>query len=133
MSDKITRVTPDQLGYQDRGKMKWMGLMLSHHLDLLREIDEKDKIGPPISKEKMTEIDISEILQVAYLNSKPIILQADILKDNNFYPDLKCMVLGYHDDKIYFQLKDGRETKCELYQIRHIKFMDPTEWFDKLN
>jgi len=131
MSNKIVRYTPDQLGYKDRGKMKWMGLMLSHHLDLLREIDKNDKNGDPISKEKMTEIDISEILQVAYLNSKPIILQADIIKNNNFYPDLECMVLGYHDDKIYFKLKDDRKVKCELHQIRHIEFMDPNEWFDK--
>lgn len=106
--------------------------MLSHHLDLLREMDEIDKMGPPICKEKMSEIDISKILQVAYLNSKPIIIQADILNhDNNFYPDLKCIVLSYQDNQIYLQLKDGRETKCELHQIRHIEFMNPNEWFDK--
>lgn len=66
------------------------------HLNPLREMDEDDKMGPPIGKEKMSEIDISDILQVAYLNSKPIIIRADILNhDNNFYPDLKCIVLGY--------------------------------------
>ena len=131
MSKKIIRVTPDQLGYKDRGKMKWKGLMLSQHLDLLREIDESEKMGPPIGKEKMNEIEISEILQIAYLDCIPIILQADILKDDNFFPDLECIVLGYHDDKIYFKLKDGRNTKCELHQIRHIEFMDPSEWFNK--
>lgn len=130
MSKKIIKMTPDQLGYKDRGKMKWLGLMLSDHLEALKAIEDEDKKGDPIAKELMSEIDISERLQIAYVNKSPIILQADILTNGHFYPDLECMVLGYKEDKIYFKLKDGRQTKCKLDQIRHIEFMSSVDWYN---
>lgn len=129
---KIVRYTPDQLGYKDRGKMKWMGLMLSDHLDALREIDKEEQKGQPIAKEIMSEFEIAETLHIAYINKTPVIIQADVMTNGHYYPDLECKVLGYQEDKIYLKLKDGRQTKCNLHQIRNIEYMDPIEWFDKM-
>ena len=38
MARKVIRFTPDQMGYKDRGKMKWQGLMLSDHSEALRKM-----------------------------------------------------------------------------------------------
>lgn len=53
------------------------------------------------------------------------------MRNGHYFPDLRCMVLGYADNKIYLQLKDGRRTSCELSQLRNISFMDPAEWYEK--
>lgn len=132
MDKQIIRMTPDDFGYKDRGKMKWMGLMLSDHLDALREIDKEEKKGKPIGKEVMSEFEIAEILHIAYVNKSPIIIQADVMTNGHFYPDLECIVLGYQDAKIYLKLKDGRQTNCELHQIRNVEYMNPFEWYDKM-
>ncbi|MDN6571092.1 MAG: hypothetical protein L0L22_08855 [Staphylococcus equorum] len=55
MIKKVIRLTPDNLGYKDRGKMKWLGLMLSDHLDALRTIDKEDERSEPKPKRLMTE------------------------------------------------------------------------------
>lgn len=129
---KYIKVTPDQLGYKDRGIMKWQGLILSAQTDALKEINEREQESEPVPKEKMTEEAISEILQLAFINKSPILMQADVVRNGLYYRDLQCMVLGYADDKIYFRLIDGRNVQCEMHQIRHVEFMDPLDWYDKI-
>lgn len=131
MEVEIIKLTPDQLGYKDRGKMKWQGLMLSDHLDALKKMKKADDIGEPKQKEWLSEIELAEKLQLAYINKSPIVMQANVLRNGNYFQDLECMVLGYADDKIYFRLKDGRQTSCEMSQIRNIEYMNPLEWYDK--
>ncbi|OOL80756.1 hypothetical protein BWX42_02275 [Dolosigranulum pigrum] len=43
--------TPDELGYTDRGKQKWMGLMLSDHTDALNQLFEHDHVYQADSRE----------------------------------------------------------------------------------
>lgn len=129
MTKKLIRLTPDELGYKDRGKMKWQGLMLSDHLDALRIMDKEDNALPLEPKRMMSEIEISKILQQSYINKQPITLQANVVNNNNYYPDLQCIVLGSQDNKIYLQLKDGRITTCQINQIRHVEFMNINEWY----
>lgn len=126
------KVTPDVLGYKDRGIMKWQGLILSAQTDAIKEIKEWEKGNEPQPKEKMTEEEISDVLQLAYVNKSPILMQADIVRNGLYYRDLQCMVLGYADDKIYLRLIDGRQVKCEMHQIRHVEYMDPLDWYDKI-
>ena len=128
---KIIKMTPDQLGYKDRGIMKWQGLILSAQTDAIKDMERKEREETPIPKEKMSEEDISEVLQLSFIKKAPIVMQADIMRNGRYYKDLKCMVLGYADDKIYMRLIDGRQVKCEMHQIRHVDFMDPLEWFNK--
>ena len=126
------KVTPDDLGYKDRGIMKWQGLILSAQTEAIKEIEKEEALNDPVPKEKMTEEAISEVLQLSFINKAPISMQADIVRNGLYYRDLKCMVLGYADDKIYLRLLDGRQVKCEMHQIRHVEFMDPLEWYDKM-
>ena len=43
--------TPDELGYTDRGKQKWIGLMLSDHSDALNQLFEHDHVYQADSRE----------------------------------------------------------------------------------
>lgn len=131
MQRKVIRLTPDDLGYKDRGKMKWLGLMLSDHTEALKQMSERDKKMDPVPKELMSQVEISNILQEAYTRKLPLLVQANIVRNGLYYPDLPCIVLGFHDDKIYFRLKDGRTCQCEMTQIRHIEFMNPLDWYEK--
>ena len=134
MEEEVTyiKMTPDQLGYKDRGIMKWQGLILSQQADAIREMNKTEMEKDPVPKEKMTEEAISEVLQLAYINKDPIIMQADILRNGRFYRDMHCLVLGYADDKIYLRLASGRTVQCEMHQIRHVEFMNPLEWYEKI-
>lgn len=51
----ITRVTPEQFGYKDRGIMKWLGMMLSDHSEALKKEEMNDQLIEVKAKEEMTE------------------------------------------------------------------------------
>src|SRR5699024_7484780 len=131
MSKKLIRLTPDELGYKDRGKMKWLGLLLSDHLDALKVMDRKDNREEPKAKRLMSEKEISQYLQKAFTHKVPIIIQANTLNNGNYYPDLHCLVLGSQENKIFLLLKDNRTISCEINQIRNIEFMSIENWYNK--
>lgn len=129
MARKLIKFTPEQMGYKDRGKMKWMGLMLSDHTDLLKSesiLKEPVDIKP---KNKMTEYEITKILQAAYLQRLPVTLQRDILINGNYEIPVKCMVNGYNGYKIFITFKDKSKYTVELNQIRNIELMDVEDWY----
>jgi len=132
MPKKIVRMTPDQLGYKDRGKMKWLGLMLSDHLDALKVMDKEDNREEPKAKRLMSEKEISQYLQKAFTHKVPIIIQANTLNNGNYYPDLHCLVLGSQENRIFLLLKDNRTISCEINQIRNIEFMSLNDWYNKI-
>lgn len=122
MDHQVIRRTPDQLGYQDRGKMKWQGLILSDMSELLKGHQKSEEAKNPLAKRKMDIIEITELLKDAYLSKKLVKIQANILKDGQYYPDLICSVLGYEGNKIYLQLRDRRVRTCQLDEIRNISY-----------
>lgn len=126
----IIKVTPEQFGYKDRGILKWQGLILSDHTDALKK--EFNQVTEFEAKEEMSEAEISKLLFSAYKSDHPILIQANVIKNGNYYRDLKCKVLGYDDNQIYLLLKDGRTVNCTLDQIRNVEFMNSLDWFDKM-
>ena len=127
--ENIVYVTPEMFGYKDRGLLKYQGLMLSDHNDML--IKEKCNYIEPDQKVEMSDADISSLLYKAFANQLPILIQANVLHDGIYYKDLECMVIGQADSNIYLQLKDGRTTNCKLEQIRNVELMNPFKWYDK--
>lgn len=124
--------TPDELGYRDRGKMKWMGMMLSDHTEALKQLKYSDSAkNQQVYYEAMDTNEITQMLSDSYTYQRPILLQANLLTDGQFYDHLPCIVLGYKDDYIYLKKSDGSESKCQLADIRHIKWMDPMTWYNK--
>ena len=131
MEKKIIRLTPDQLGYKDRGKMKWLGLMLSDHTELLSKIEKKEQLKDVTAKPKQSLLEISEILGQAYHTGNPVLIQANILQNGAYFKDVPCMVSGTFEDRIYLLLKNGRLVDTTLEDIRHIEFMNPMDWQEK--
>lgn len=127
----IIRVSPDQLGYKDRGVMKWLGMMLSDHSEALKKEKRANNFIEPKQKEGLSMSEIGKLLYQAYVTHLPIRIQANVLRNGNYYPDLECKITGYVEDKIYFLLKDGRSVYCTLEQVRHVEIMDILEWHDK--
>lgn len=131
MKEEVVVLSPDRLGYKDRGKMKWQGLMLSDHNAALKQMKKDNEKRYGVEKEQMTTEEVSEVLYKAYILKKPVAIQANVLKEGHYYPDVKCMVKGYSRDNIYLQLKDGQLKKVSIYLIRHVEYMNPADWYIK--
>ena len=131
MEEEVVVLSPDRLGYKDRGKMKWQGLMLLDHNAALKQMKEDSKKKYGVEKEQMTAEEVSEVLYQAYMLKKPVAIQANVLKEGYYYPDVKCMVKGYSRENIYLQLKDGQIKNVSIDLIRHIEYMKPAEWYVK--
>lgn len=126
----IIRITPDELGYKDRGKLKWeQKMMLSDHSEALEKFNKEKASFEVHAKKEMSEKDISSTLYYAYINRLPTKIQAD--KNGDYYRDVHCMIAGQKDQWIYLKLQNGRKAKCHLDMIRNIEFMDVGEWYNK--
>jgi len=131
MEKKIIRLTPDQLGYKDRGKMKWLGLMLSDHTEALSKMTKEERLKEIEAKPQQSLVEISELLSQAYHTGHPVLIQANILQNGTYFKDVPCMVSGTFEEKIYLLLKDGRLVNTILDDIRHVELMNPMDWQKK--
>lgn len=124
--------TPDELGYQDRGKLKWMGMMLSDHTEALKQLKTDDEIVDNRTVEpQLSSADISHLLNESFVYQKPILIQANTIQYGEYYRYIPCIVLGYKEEYIYIKNIDGSESKFLLENIRHIKWMEAMEWYKK--
>lgn len=130
MSRKVVTFTPDQLGYKDRGKMKWQGLILSDHAEAVQSMFKSDSVHPE-AKNVMSQVDISEMLLQAYLIKVPVNIQSNILQNGHYRPDINCIVKGIADNRIILELKGRKTTTCLLEDIRNVEFADVNEWYEK--
>ncbi len=131
MDKKPIYFTPDQLGYKDRGKMKWLGLMLSDHSEALKKMAKEDRAEEVQPKIEQSLAEIGEILAQAFHKGEPVLIQANILQNGSYFKDVPCLVSGTHDERIYLMLKDGRLVDTTLEDIRHVEFLDPLAWYEK--
>lgn len=131
MKKKIIHRTPDQLGYKDRGKMKWMGLMLSDHTEALTQMAQQEEKIEVQAKPQQTLTERGAYLIQAYLAKKPVAIQANILQNGSYFNDVHCMVVGFFEETIFLKLKNGRMVEAALAEIRNIEFIDPHLWFEK--
>lgn len=97
MSEEVIILSPDRLGYKDRGMMKWQGLMLSDHNEALKKARKEHELMEVAFKPEMTMEDVSEVLYKAYVMKKPVLIQSSIIKNGQPYPDVKCMIRGYKE------------------------------------
>lgn len=130
MARKIVKFTPDQLGYKDRGKMKWQGLILSDHTEAVQSMFKSDSVHPE-PKNVMSVVDISEVLLQAYIKKVPVNIQSNILQNGHYRPDINCIVRGVADNRIVLELKTGAKSVCLIEEIRNVEFADVSEWYEK--
>lgn len=137
MQEEIVKLNPDRLGYRDRGIMKWQGMILSDHTEALKKLKKDSLIAEVEIKEEMTVEEISEEFYTAYATKNPVIIQASILKNGNYYPDVIAYVLGFTMDHIILKVKkkDGTEVikKITLDMIRNVELFDLLKWNKKKN
>lgn len=136
MEQEIIKLSPDRLGYKDRGIMKWQGMILSDHTEALKKINKDLLDSMVIEKKEMTIEHISELLYQAYATKKPVIIQASILKNGNYYPDVTAYVLGFKMENILLQVKkkNGKKVmkKITLDMIRNIEVVNLLKWNKKV-
>lgn len=128
MIEKMIRLTPDQMAYQDRGKMKWQGLLLSDHSEALNKTKLVQEETNPLTLTKISTIEVSKILSIAYQNKHPVYFQTYTLTKDHHFQDFKAIVAGSQDNKIYFLLKNERLINVSLENIRSIVLLNPLIW-----
>lgn len=131
MSEEVILLNPDKLGYKDRGIKKWQGMMLSDHSEALKMMKAEDEKSDIPAKEEMTIEEVSTVLYEAYLTKSPVAIQANVLRNGQFYPDVHCLVMGYLGDKIILQLKNGRVKRVNIDLIRNVEVYNVLKWHNK--
>lgn len=131
MAEEVILLNPDKLGYKDRGKMKWQGMMLSDHTEALKKMKAEEQAIDIPAKEEMTVEEISEMLYEAYVTKSPVAIQANVLRNGQYYPDVHCLVLGYLGEKIILQLKNGSIKRVNIDLIRNVEVFNVLKWHNK--
>lgn len=131
MAQEIVKLSPDALGYKDRGKMKWMGMMLSDHAEALKKEKKNTQTALIIPKEKLSAEEISTIFYKSYTLKKPVAVQLDIVKDGQYLPDIEGVIEGVQEETIYLKRRNQSLTKLRLEDIRHVEWIKSIEWYAK--
>lgn len=131
MTQDVIKLSPDALGYKDRGKMKWMGMMLSDHAEALKKQKKTTQSAIIIPREKLSLEEISTFLYKSYTLKKPLAIQLDIVKDGSYLPDIEGLAKGFKEDKVYITLRHHQVRQIDLDDIRHIQWIDSAQWFEK--
>lgn len=126
----ITRITPEMFGYKDRGLLKWQGMFLADHTDALNKL--KKEATEVEAKEEMSEMEISQTLHKAFTMNLPVAIQANVIRNGQYYKDVQCKIAGYSNGRIFLHVKDGRKTSCTIEEIRNVEMMDQLDWYGKL-
>ncbi|MFL2116258.1 hypothetical protein ACEN4P_01350 [Marinilactibacillus psychrotolerans] len=135
MKEEVILLNPDKLGYKDRGIMKWQGMILSEQKDYIRKMKAEAAKGDIQPKVEMTEEEIAEVLYNAYVTKLPVAIQAAILRNGLYYPDVIGMVLGFAQNKVVLNVRksDGSniEKRVTMDMIRNVELFDILKWNKK--
>lgn len=129
MNKKRLRMMPDQLNYQDRGKMKWQGLLLSDHKEALKKTPNNAmKKHGSLSYPRQSILEISEQLATAYQNKYPLVIQTNTLNTDQELVYFFALVTGSEASDIYFTLKNNQLIVVPLENIRSVQALDILSW-----
>ena len=128
MARKIMYFTPDQMGYKDRGKMKWLGMMLSDHSEALYKMADAEKKQLNQRKLKQTDREKNKLLTEAYSLKKPVSLQINSIQNGTYADDIHCMISGNFDNKIILSLKDGRCVATTVENTHNMEVGSSDSW-----
>lgn len=128
MSVKRVRINPDQLNYQDRGKMKWQGLLLSDHSEALKKNTLVEQKPLMLAYRQQSISEISEQLAHAYQNQYPLFIQTNTITSNQEVISFTGLVIGSESSSIYFTLKNNQLVNTPLENIRYLKVVDSLSW-----
>jgi len=121
---KLRQINDDQLvqrffdhDYRDRGVVKWQGFYLSDHTAALKkQAKQEAKKYPARAQQSMEEI--AQVLSEAYANGQTVSVQLNNRNLNGeFLPDLVGKVIGYEDEMVYLEGRQG----FEMGDVRNIE------------
>lgn len=122
--------TPDDLGYKDRGIMKWMGIMPTEQREYIYEQAQAFKRGERKVLEKESEEKIGEKLFYAHTNKQIVSIQQDIKRDGKFIEPTVGLVQGFHDQYVVLETKQGRKG-MEMHNIRYVERVAYDKWMEQ--
>lgn len=126
----MERIVPrEKWLYNDRGMMKWMGWLLSDHSAFLDSVRTSEQ--PRQVEDEMDDMAINESLQSSLDYSKSIVIQLDILKNNNYVPEIHGIVAGFENDQVYLYLDDGSVKSIFVEAIRYVKLEQTIKWWNE--
>lgn len=114
--------------YDDRGMAKWMGFYLSEHTS---EMEKDNTIRNTIyyRRKKMSEIEISSILDTAYRYRYSVIIQLDALNTEGFaFEDVTGVVEGFNGNKLYLSDVETGIQIVSINSINHIALSTTEKW-----
>lgn len=132
MTQEDIKLSPDALGYKDRGKMKWIGLMLSDHSEALKNQKQTSYSSFCSPKPKQPLEEISAGLYHSYSREKPLAIQLNIITEGHYLPDIEGFIVGFREDSIYLKQRDCTLKTIAIEDIRHIEWIDTANWFAKV-
>lgn len=130
MGEAFMAYHPDPFvrNYDDRGMAKWMGFYLSEHTS---EMEKDNTIRNTIyyRREKMSEIEISNILDTAYRYRYSVIIQLDALNTEGFaFEDVTGVVEGFNGNKLYLSDVETGIQIVSIDSINHIALSTTEKW-----
>lgn len=118
--------TRDQ-AYQDRKMIKWLGFILSNHMESIKKNKEEIK-KTVVRKDKQSLQTISQILKKAYDHRQMIHLQIDFIYDGEYQEDIQGVVAGFDGPYIHIRtLEDYFSIQIEL--IHHAEIILDEKWY----
>lgn len=124
--EEVVVLSPDRLGYKDRGIMKWQGLILSDHVEAMKKDKAKREKTYPIDKEQEEQV-IGEQLYFSLVRKRWVSIQENILDGSDYVKPIIGVVLGIRGQHIIVQTMKEKKTVL-LSDIRHVKPYDYNKW-----
>lgn len=105
--------------YQDRGMKKWAGFFLSDHTLKINK-DKKKRSLIYLKKPEMNQVEISNVLLIAFSNHYQVSIQLKNIDSNdNFSADIVGFVQGYYaQGSILIS-----DNVVELDEINHVELI----------
>lgn len=118
--------TPDELGYQDRGMMKWQGFLLSDHYEQMERERKDQAFVPPKLLQSAEKRDA--LLTDAYHLKREVAIQMNLLENAHYLPDVLGYVLGVEDGQLFLQTRNGIQM-LSLDAVRNVQLTDSIKWY----
>ncbi|MCT7697511.1 MAG: hypothetical protein N5848_06235 [Lactobacillus crispatus] len=105
--------------YQDRGMKKWAGFFLSDHTLKINK-DKKKRSLIYLKKPEMNQVEISNVLLIAFSNQYQVSIQLKNIDSNdNFSADIVGFVQGYYAQSSILI----SDNVVELDEINHVELI----------
>ncbi|MCT7731055.1 hypothetical protein ABVC46_01545 [Lactobacillus crispatus] len=105
--------------YQDRGMKKWAGFFLSDHTLKINK-DKKKRSLIYLKKPEMNQVEISNVLLIAFSNHYQVSIQLKNIDSNdNFSADIVGFVQGYYAQSSILI----SDNVVELDEINHVELI----------